>query len=74
VSLRDAVIETIEIALVELRPIAQPRDMAELNELLLDAKDAATDESLSRIATQVASLRKFCEGRHFTKPKLGPRR
>ena len=62
--LRDTVVETIEIALVELKNIAQPRDLAELHELLLDTKDAADDDQLRRIAAQVESLRSFCEGRH----------
>jgi hypothetical protein len=62
-SLRDDVIESIEIAMADLRPIGQPRDLSQLAELLLDAKDAETDEQLHGIASQVASLRAFCEGR-----------
>jgi hypothetical protein len=61
--LRDAVVDTIEIALVELRQVAQPRDLAQLSELLLDAKDAEDDEQLERIHAQAKSLRKFCESR-----------
>jgi hypothetical protein len=61
---RDEVIELIEVALVELKGIAQPRDLAQLRELLLDAKDADDSEQLMRILEQAKGLRKFCEGRH----------
>jgi hypothetical protein len=63
-ALRDEVILTIEVALVELKAIAQPRDLAQLNELLADAKDAEDSEQLMRILEQAKSLRAFCEGRH----------
>ena len=62
--LQESVVETIEIALVELRGIAQPRDIAQLSELLLDAKDTEDVEQLERIRQQVNALRSFCEGRH----------
>jgi hypothetical protein len=62
-SLREDIIEEIECALVDLRPIAQPRDMAELNELLLDARDTEDPEQLERIAAQLEGLRRFCEAR-----------
>jgi hypothetical protein len=62
--LRESVVEMIEVALVELKGIAQPPDMAQLSELLLDAKETDDEELLGRIAAQVKSLRSFCEGRH----------
>ncbi len=61
--LRDSVVDMIEIALVELRAVAQPRDIAQLSELLLDAKDAEDDEQLQRIQAQAKSLIAFCESR-----------
>ncbi len=61
--LRDSVVDLIEIALVELRTVAQPRDLAQLSELLLDAKDATDDEQLRRIEEHAKSLRAFCEAR-----------
>jgi hypothetical protein len=61
--LRDAVVESIEIALVELRRLASPLEMAELAELRLDAKDADDEDQLLRIETHLAQLRAFCERR-----------
>ena len=61
---RARVIEMIEIALVELRSIAQPHEIASMNELLFDAQDATEEEQLVAIAGQVNGLRAFCEGRH----------
>jgi hypothetical protein len=63
-ALRDEVIMVIEVALAELKGIAQPRDVAQLSELLADAKDAEDAEQLTRIREQAKSLRAFCEGRH----------
>jgi hypothetical protein len=62
-ALRDSVVDEIEIALVELRGVAQPRDLAQLQELLLDAKEAEDAEQLQRIDLQARALRAFCEGR-----------
>ncbi len=61
---RASVIESIEIALVELRSIAQPHEIASLNELLFDAQDATEEAQLVQISEQVSGLRAFCEGRH----------
>jgi hypothetical protein len=61
--LRDSVVEMIEVALIELRGIAQPRDLAQLSELLLDAKEAEDAEQLERIRAQAESLQRFCESR-----------
>ena len=75
-ALRDSVVDEIEIALVELRGVAQPRDLAQLQELLLDAKEAEDAEQLQRIDTQARSLRAFCEGRRnsgATVPTRAPR-
>jgi hypothetical protein len=63
-ALRDEVIELIEVTLVELKNIAQPRDLAELSELLADAKNTEDAEQLTRILEQAKSLRAFCESRH----------
>jgi hypothetical protein len=71
---RDEVIENIEVALVELKGIAQPRDLAELGELLLDAKDAHDAEQLQRIHEQAKSLRAFCEKRHTSSSGLRPQK
>ena len=61
---RAQVVEEIEIALVELRSIAQPHEIASLNELLFDAQDATSADQLEPIIEQVKSLRAFCENRH----------
>ena len=45
---KDEVVEFIEVAIVELRGVAQPRDVAELRELAMDAKDAESAEQLER--------------------------
>jgi hypothetical protein len=55
--------ETIEVALVELRAIAQPYEIAKLRELALDAEDAATVEEIAEIAREVERLRAFCVSR-----------
>jgi hypothetical protein len=60
---REEVVEFIEVALVELRGAAQPRDFAELRELAMDAKDAETPEQLDHILKQAQNLRAFCEQR-----------
>jgi hypothetical protein len=60
---REEVLEYIEIAKVELKGMAQPRDIAELNELALDVKDAESEEQLQAIYAQAKNLREFCERR-----------
>lgn len=60
---RDEVVEFIEVAIVELRGVALPRDIAELRELAMDAKEAETIEQLDRILAQAKNLRAFCEQR-----------
>ena len=46
---KDELIEHIEITLVEVRGVAQPNDMAELNSLLLDAREAESEDQLDAI-------------------------
>jgi hypothetical protein len=60
---RDEVVEFIEVAIVELRNFAQPRDIAELRELEMDARDATTNDQLGEILRQAQNLRAFCEQR-----------
>lgn len=60
---REEIVEFIEVAIVELRGVAQPRDIAELRELEMDAKEADTAEQLERILEQATNLRAFCEQR-----------
>ncbi len=54
----------IEVALVELRGVAEPRDLAQLHELLLDARDTDESEQLTRIREQASRLGAFCWSRH----------
>jgi hypothetical protein len=61
--LREEVLEYIEVAKMELKGMAQPRDIAELNELALDVNDAQSDEQLQGIYAQAKNLREFCERR-----------
>jgi hypothetical protein len=63
---KDELIEHIEITLVELRGLAHPNDMAELNSLLLDARDIENDEQTVAIWRQVDHLREFCELRSMS--------
>jgi len=60
---RAEVIEHIEVAVVELKNDAQPRDLAELRALALDAKDATTDAELDDILMHAKNLIAFCEER-----------
>jgi hypothetical protein len=76
---RNEVIEFIEIAIVELRAMAQPREIAELRELAMDARDADALEQLESILAQAKNLREFCEKRtrstgNFPKTVPPPRR
>jgi hypothetical protein len=68
--LRAEVIESIDIALVELRSIAQPYELTQLNELRLDAEEATDEEQLRKIADQLRSLREFSEMRHRSESVL----
>jgi hypothetical protein len=63
---RDEIIEFIEVAIVELRGVAQPRDVAELRELAMDAKDAEDEPQLDEILKQAKNLREFCEQRKLS--------
>jgi len=63
---RHEVIEFIEVAIVELRGVAQPRYIAELRELAMDAKDAESDAQLDEILEQARNLREFCEKRKLS--------
>ena len=67
--LRAQVLEYIEVAIVELRGVAQPRDVAELRELAMDAEDAETTEQLTSIQQQAMNLRAFCERRKMSSVK-----
>ena len=67
--LRAQVLEFIEVAIVELRGVAQPRDVAELRELAMDAEDAETAEQLASIQQQAENLRAFCERRKMSSVK-----
>jgi hypothetical protein len=60
---REEVAGFIEMALVELGGAAQPRDIAELRELAVDARDAETPQQLELILQQAQNLRTFCEQR-----------
>ena len=64
---REDLVLAIEIALVELKGTAQPHELAQLNELLLDAKDAADgaagDAEVASISSQFESLRDFLKAR-----------
>jgi hypothetical protein len=60
---RAAVIDLIDIALVDLKEVAQPHEIASLNELRIDAQDAIDEATLRQIERQVESLRDFCEKR-----------
>ncbi len=64
--LRDRIVEDIEVAIVELRAVAQPHELASLRELRLDARDAETQEQLQKIDQQVKSLLAFCRSRSMT--------
>jgi hypothetical protein len=55
--------ETIQVAVVELKSVALPHEIAHLHELAADAADAETEEQLAQIASQVESLRTFCQSR-----------
>jgi hypothetical protein len=79
-SIRAEINETIEVAVVELKGVALPHEIAQLHELAADAADAETEEQLTRIAKQVESLRTFCQSRakssaanQFDLGKLAPR-
>ncbi len=63
---RDELIEEIEVTIAEVKPIAQPRDLTQMHELLLDARDADKQEQLDAILVQLQSLRAFCEARKLS--------
>ena len=64
--LRAQIIEFIEIAVVELKNVAQPREIGELRALGLDAEDADSVEQLELIKKQAQNLREFCESRKMS--------
>ncbi len=53
----------LEVALVDWKGFAQPHELAQLAELLLDAKDAATELELEQLAAQFRSLERFVASR-----------
>jgi hypothetical protein len=61
--LRSEVLEFIEVAIVELKGMAQPRDIAELRELAMDVRDADSEDAIVQIRQQAQNLREFCEKR-----------
>jgi hypothetical protein len=61
--LKAEIVAYIEVALVELKATAQPRDIAEFRELAMDAEDADSVEGLNLIQAQAKNLREFCEKR-----------
>jgi hypothetical protein len=63
---KEELIEHIEITLVELRGLAQPNEVAELNCLLLDARETDNGEQIVAIWRQVDHLREFCELRSMS--------
>lgn len=76
---RPELLEEIDIALVELRGIAQPHELATLRELALDAQDVE-EAQLPKVYEQFRSLRSFCEsrkksaaGHHIDYPPRGRR-
>ena len=60
---QEEIIEIIEVAIIELKGVAQPHEITQFRELALDAKDADTVDALMNIFEQVKSLRAFCESR-----------
>jgi hypothetical protein len=78
--IRAEVSETIEVAVVELKGVALPHEIAHLRELAVDAAEAETEEQLRQIVKQVESLRTFCQNRarssaanSFDLPNVGRR-
>jgi hypothetical protein len=59
---RDDLASRMEVALVDWKPLAQPHELAELAELLLDVKDAA-DGELEALEKQFSGLEKFMAAR-----------
>lgn len=65
-TLRSEVLEFIAVALAELRGIAQPRELAELRELEMDAEDVDDLEHLRAVYAHAKNLRLFCERRKMS--------
>jgi hypothetical protein len=63
---RDEIVGTIDAAVVELRGVAQPHEVAALRELRRDANEADAPELLAKIEQQVKSLVAFCRSRAMT--------
>ena len=71
---RDDLVERIEGALIDWKAVARPSELAELAELLLDAKEAKTDEELRALDAQFRGLEAFIASRKtssagFVSPK-----
>lgn len=62
-TIRSDLIEDIEVAMVEFREIALRREIAEMQEIQLDAKEAADDDTLRRLAAQFEELCDFIRRR-----------
>jgi len=60
---REDLVENIEIALSDWKPYAQPHELTELAELLLDAKDAEDQGEIDRVESQFRGLERFVESR-----------
>lgn len=65
---RDDLVERIEVALIDWKPVARPSELAELAELLLDAKEAKTDEDLRALDTHFRGLEAFIASRKTSSP------
>ena len=62
----------IAVAIVDLRDVAQPRDLAQLRELELDAFETDSPDQLRRIAEQAENLRRFCLSRKKSAESVPP--
>lgn len=60
---QDELIEQIEIALVDWKSFAQPADLTELAELLLDVRDASDPDEIKRLEAQFQHLESFVASR-----------
>ncbi len=69
---RDDLLLRLEIALVDWKGHAQPHELAELSELLLDAKDADDQAELDRIDEQFCGLERFVASRKSSSSSFVP--
>jgi hypothetical protein len=69
---RDDLLLRLEIALVDWKGHAQPHELTELSELLLDAKDADEQTELDRIDEQFRGLERFVASRKASSSTFVP--